>query len=83
MDEFQIEQPVDTMPRPYVTIETTEGSDSIKINAPEGVATHLLAEFRLRQDRLREQSMADAERLAVLRREMMGGGRPNLVESSH
>lgn len=73
-DEFQIEQPADTAPRPYITVKVVEGSDSLEVTAPESVASHMVSEFRARQDALRGQSMADAERLASLRREMMGGG---------
>ncbi len=72
--EFAVEQPAavaDT--RPYITVEVTEGTDSLKVTGPEALATHLISEFRTRQDQLREQSIADAGRLGQIRREMMGG----------
>jgi hypothetical protein len=84
--EFEIEGGTQSNTRPsHIRVEAVEGTDSIKIDAPEGIAMHLLTEFRARQDRLRGQSMADAERLTAMRREMlnMGEGRTPLVTSSH
>lgn len=68
---------------PHIKVELVEGSDKISVDAPEGVALHLLTQFRERQDALRQQSMSDARELTNMRRDMLSPGGPRGLVETH